>query len=90
MARVDTRRRAGETFEGHDRNSGKLKWTGTRVDLVFAPTRNYAPGGSLCPGGCQGQVRADFVAVWDKVMKPGPLRLADFSQHVFRNSKRLQ
>ena len=22
-------------FEGHDRKSGKLKWTGTRVDLVF-------------------------------------------------------
>ena len=26
---------AGEQFEGHDRQSGELKWTGTRADLVF-------------------------------------------------------
>ena len=24
-----------DTFEGHDRKTGKLKWTGTRVDLIF-------------------------------------------------------
>jgi hypothetical protein len=26
---------AKETFEGHDRKTGELKWTATRVDLVF-------------------------------------------------------
>ena len=60
---------AGEVFEGRDRKTGELKWTCTRVDLVFgsnsqlrAITEAYA-----CDDGKEKFVR-DFVAAWDKVM----------------------
>ena len=56
-------------FEGHDRGTGKVKWTGTSVDLVFgsnsqlrAIAETYA-----CNDSQQSFVR-DFVAAWDKVM----------------------
>ena len=56
-------------FEGHDRKSGELKWTGTRVDLIFgsnselrALTEVYA-----CADSGQKFVN-DFVAAWTKVM----------------------
>jgi catalase-peroxidase len=32
-----------DVFEGRDRKTGALKWTGTRVDLVFGSTPNSAP-----------------------------------------------
>jgi catalase-peroxidase len=60
---------AKDLFEGRDRKTGQLKWTGTRVDLVF---------------GCNSQLRAlaevygssdaggkfvrDFAAAWNRVM----------------------
>jgi len=34
---------AKDVFEGRDRKTGELKWTGTRVDLVFARTLSSAP-----------------------------------------------
>jgi catalase-peroxidase len=56
-------------FEGRDRATGKVKWTGTRVDLVFGSNSQlrsiaevYASDDSQ-----QGFVR-DFVAAWSKVM----------------------
>jgi catalase-peroxidase len=60
---------AGELFEGRDRRSGALKYTGTRVDLVFgahsvlrALAEVYASA-----DGREKFVR-DFVAAWTKVM----------------------
>ncbi|HTS16216.1 MAG TPA: catalase/peroxidase HPI [Verrucomicrobiae bacterium] len=60
---------AAETFEGRDRKTGKLKWTASRVDLVFgsnselrAVTEVYA-----CEDAQRKFVR-DFVAAWAKVM----------------------
>src|SRR5499427_4783980 len=60
---------AEETFEGRDRATGELKWTGSRFDLVFgsnsllrALAEVYASDDSR-----QKFVR-DFVAAWDKVM----------------------
>jgi catalase-peroxidase len=60
---------AAETFEGRDRKTGKVKWTASRVDLVFgsnselrALTEVYA-----CDDAREKFVR-DFVAAWDKVM----------------------
>ncbi len=56
-------------YEGRDRQSGDLKWTGTRVDLVFGSNselRSYAE-----VYGCddaQGTFVRDFVHAWDKVM----------------------
>jgi catalase-peroxidase len=60
---------AADTFEGRDRGTGKVKWTGSRVDLVFgsnselrALTEVYA-----CEDAQEKFVR-DFVGAWDKVM----------------------
>ena len=60
---------AGDVFEGRDRDSGDLKWTGTRVDLVFGSNselRALAEVYGSDDG--QGQFVSDFVAAWDKVM----------------------
>ena len=58
-----------ESFEGRDRKSGALKWTGSRVDLLFgshAGLRGIAEV-YACDDGKVKFVR-DFVAAWDKVM----------------------
>ena len=58
-----------EIFEGYDRETGKLKWEATRVDLIFgsnsqlrAISEVYASEGSLC------KFIKDFVCAWNKVM----------------------
>ncbi|MGE0355098.1 MAG: catalase/peroxidase HPI [Gemmatimonadales bacterium] len=60
---------AGDVFEGRDRASGKVKWTGTRVDLVFGS--NSELRGLAEVYGCndaQEKFVRDFVAAWTKVM----------------------
>jgi len=56
-------------YEGHDRATGKLKWTGTRVDLVFGSNSQLRAIGEVyaCDDAQEKFVR-DFVAAWDKVM----------------------
>ena len=56
-------------FEGRDRRSGDLKWTGTRADLVFGSNSELRALSEVygCDDGQQALVR-DFVAAWDKVM----------------------
>jgi catalase-peroxidase len=58
-----------EVFEGRDRKSGSVKWTGTRVDLVFGSNSILRALAEVygCSDGEQKFVR-DFVAAWDKVM----------------------
>ncbi|GLO14599.1 catalase-peroxidase [Pseudomonas putida] len=59
-----------ETFEGRDRKTGQVKWTGTRVDLVFgshAQLRALSEVYGSSDGG-DTFVR-DFVAAWQKVME---------------------
>jgi len=58
-----------EFFEGRDRKSGDVKWTGTRADLVFGSNsilrglaEVYAEAGS------EQKFKTDFVAAWNKVM----------------------
>jgi catalase-peroxidase len=60
---------AAGVFEGHDRATGEIKWTGTRVDLVFGSNSQlraiaevYASNDSK-----KGFIK-DFVAAWNKVM----------------------
>jgi catalase-peroxidase len=60
---------AEDTFEGRDRGTGELRWTGSRFDLVFgsnsilrALAEVYATDDS------QPKFVRDFVAAWDKVM----------------------
>ena len=56
-------------FEGRDRASGDVKWTGTRVDLVFGSNSQLRAIAEVY--GCddtQDAFVADFVAAWTKVM----------------------
>jgi catalase-peroxidase len=56
-------------FEGRDRATDKLKWTGTRVDLVFGSNSQLRALAEVY--GCQDSQRKfvqDFVAAWNKVM----------------------
>ena len=56
-------------FEGHDRATGVLKWTGTVVDLVFGSNSQLRALAEVyaCNDGPQKFVQ-DFVAAWHKVM----------------------
>ncbi|MEZ5427003.1 MAG: catalase/peroxidase HPI [Pyrinomonadaceae bacterium] len=60
---------AEEVFEGRDRATGDLKWTGTRVDLIFG---SHAELRALAEvyGSADSEEKfvKDFVAAWDKVM----------------------
>ncbi len=60
---------ARETFEGKDRKTGALKWTGTRVDLVFG-SNSVLRSLAEVYGSADAQPKfvKDFVAVWNKVM----------------------
>jgi catalase-peroxidase len=58
-----------DVFEGRDRASGELKWTGTRVDLVFGSNSQLRALAEVY--GCedaQEKFVHDFVAAWNKVM----------------------
>ena len=58
-----------DVFEGRDRATGELKWTGTRVDLIFGSNSQLRALAEVY--GCedsQEKFLHDFVAVWDKVM----------------------
>ncbi|MYE31929.1 MAG: catalase-peroxidase, partial [Chloroflexi bacterium] len=60
---------SSDVFEGRDRESGDLKWTGTRVDLVFGSNSELRALAEVygSDDGAGAFVR-DFVAAWDKVM----------------------
>jgi catalase-peroxidase len=60
---------AQDVFEGRDRKSGELKWTGTRVDLVFGSNSLLRALAEVyaCDDSQKKFVR-DFVAAWTKVM----------------------
>ena len=58
-----------DVFEGRDRATGQLKWTGTRVDLIFGSNSELRALAEVY--GCadsQEQFVKDFVAAWNKVM----------------------
>lgn len=59
----------GGTYEGHDRVTGAVKWTGTRVDLVFGSNSQLRALAEVyaCADG-EAKFVADFVSAWDKVM----------------------
>ncbi len=58
-----------DVFEGRDRKTGKLKWTGTRVDLVFGSNSQLRALAEVyaCKDSQEKFVQ-DFVAAWNKVM----------------------
>jgi catalase-peroxidase len=58
-----------ETFEGHDRETGELKWSATRVDLVFGSNSMLRALAEVYGGAdAEQQFLHDFVAAWTKVM----------------------
>ena len=58
-----------DVFEGHDRKTGKVKWTGTRVDLVFGSNSQLrALAEVYAQEDSKEKFVRDFVAAWDKVM----------------------
>jgi len=58
-----------DVFEGRDRKSGELKWTGTRVDLIFGSNSQLRALAEVyaCEDSRNKFVQ-DFVAAWNKVM----------------------
>jgi catalase-peroxidase len=58
-----------DVFMGHDRATGELKWTGTRVDLIFGSNSQLRALSEVY--GCENSQEKflnDFVVVWNKVM----------------------
>lgn len=58
-----------DVFEGHDRKTGKLQWTGTRVDLIFGFDSQLRALAEVY-GSSDGEEKFvhDFIAAWNKVM----------------------
>jgi catalase-peroxidase len=66
-----------DVFEGRDRATGELKWTGTRVDLIFGSNSQLRALAEVyaCDDSQAAFVR-DFVAAWNKVMNADRFDLA--------------
>jgi catalase-peroxidase len=61
---------AENLFEGSDRKTGEMKWTGTRVDLIFGSNSELRAISEVyaCEG-AEVKFTKDFVAAWTKVME---------------------
>ena len=60
---------AKDVFEGRDRKTGELKWTGTRVDLVFGSNAQLRALAEVYGSSdAEEKFVEDFVATWNKVM----------------------
>jgi len=66
-----------DLFEGSDRTTGELKWTGSRVDLIFGSNSELRALAEVygC-GDSQEKFLKDFVAAWTKVMNLDRFELA--------------
>ena len=66
-----------DVFEGRDRKTGSLKWTGTRVDLVFGSNSELRALAEVYGSSdAQNKFVHDFVAAWNKVMNLDRFELA--------------
>jgi catalase-peroxidase len=60
---------AKDVFEGRDRKTDEVRWTGTRYDLVFGSNSQLRAVSEVYGSSdAQGKFVQDFVAAWDKVM----------------------
>jgi catalase-peroxidase len=67
-------------FEGRDRKANELKWTGTRVDLIFGSRSQLRALADACADSKEKFVN-DFVAAWIKVINADRFDLARFARH---------
>ncbi len=68
---------ADQVFEGRDRKTSALKWTGTRVDLIFGSNSELrAIAEVYACADAQEKFLHDFVAAWTKVMNADRFDLA--------------
>jgi catalase-peroxidase len=64
-------------FEGRNRATGDLKWTGTRVDLIFGSNSELRALAEVYGSSdAQEKFVEDFVAAWNKVMNADRFDLA--------------
>ena len=60
---------AGPVYEGRDRKTNQVKWTGTRVDLIFGShSQLRALAEVYACADCKQKFVKDFAAAWSKVM----------------------
>jgi catalase-peroxidase len=72
---------ANDVFEGRDRATGEVKWTGTRVDLIFGShSQLRALAEVYGSSDAQEKFVRDFVAAWVKVMNLDRFDLPDHGQ----------
>lgn len=58
-----------DAFEGRDRQTNELKWTGSRIDLIFGSNSQLRAIAEVYAGqDAQEKFVHDFIAAWDKVM----------------------
>ena len=68
---------ARDVFEGRDRKTGAVKWTGTRVDLIFGShSQLRALAEVYASSDAKASFVRDFVAAWNKVMNADRFDLA--------------
>jgi catalase-peroxidase len=78
-----------DVFEGRDRKTGAVKWTGTRVDLVFGSNSQLRTLAEVYGSSdAEKKFVHDFVAAWNKVMNLDRFDLA-LSLTFIRSSHRL-
>ena len=66
-----------DVYEGHDRASGALKWTGTRVDLVFGSNSQLRALAEVYASSDSKEMFVnDFVSAWNKVMNADRFELS--------------
>jgi len=66
-----------DSFEGRDRTTGELKWTATRVDLIFGSNSQLRAIAEVYgQDDAQEKLVQDFVAAWNKVMNADRFELA--------------
>ncbi|MFO8068050.1 MAG: hypothetical protein R6U11_10760, partial [Bacteroidales bacterium] len=66
-----------DLFEGYDRKTGELKWTGTRIDLLFGSNSELrAIAEVYASDDAKDKFAHDFVTAWNKVMNADRFDLA--------------